>query len=71
MAFFAQDEEENDNPCTKHFETMNSDSEYKVNWKFTLGTTETATYCVRFDYNDKYIASSCADGSIKIFNLYT
>lgn len=29
------------------------------------------TYCVRFDYNDKYIAASKADGSIQIFNMFT
>ena len=39
--------------------------------KFTLGDTTTPTYCVRFDYNDKYIAASCGDGSIRIFNVFT
>ena len=29
------------------------------------------TYCVRFDYNDKYIAAAKGDGSIQIYNLFT
>jgi hypothetical protein len=29
------------------------------------------TFQVRFDYNDKYIAAAMADGSIKIFNVFT
>jgi WD40 repeat protein len=29
------------------------------------------TFCVRFDYNDKYIAAAMADGSIRIWNVFT
>lgn len=39
--------------------------------KYTLGDTSVQTFCVRYCWNDKYIASSCSDGSIKIFNVFT
>ena len=52
-------------------EEPSQSSEFKVKHKFTLGDTSTPTYCVRFDYNDKYIAASCGDGSIRIFNVFT
>jgi len=37
----------------------------------TLGAVDVPTYCVRFDYNDKYIAAAKGDGSIQIYNLFT
>jgi len=37
----------------------------------TLGSIDVPTYCVRFDYNDKYIAAAKGDGSIQIYNLFT
>jgi len=43
----------------------------KITHKYTLGDTSTPTFCVRYDYNDKYIASGCGDGSIRIFNVFT
>ena len=46
-------------------------SEFRVKPKVTLGSVDVATYCVRFDYNDKYVAASKQDGSIQIFNLFT
>jgi len=46
-------------------------SEFRVKPKVTLGTVDMPTFCVRFDYNDKYIAASKLDGSIQIFNLFT
>ena len=52
-------------------EEPSQSSEFKVKHKFTLGDTSSPTYCVRFDYNDKYIAASCGDGSIRIFNVFT
>ena len=39
--------------------------------QYTLGDTKMPTFQVRFDYNDKYIAAAMADGSIKIFNVFT
>ena len=73
MAFLDQNEEEEDqNPCSAVFsEEWSNSSEFKVQWKFTLGDINTPTFCVRFDYNDKYIAASKGDGSIQIFNLFT
>lgn len=44
---------------------------FKVKRKCILGDLDMATYCVRFDYNDKYLAASKQDGSIQIFNMYT
>ena len=66
MAFLDQNEEEEDlNPCSPNFsEEWSNSSEFKVQWKFTLGEITTPTFCVRFDYNDKYIAASKGDGSI-------
>ena len=46
-------------------------SEFRVKPKVTLGSVDVPTYCVRFDYNDKYIAASKGDGSIQIYNLFT
>ena len=62
--------------CLKRFvlnyrEEPSQSSEFRVKHKFTLGDTSTPTYCVRFDYNDKYIAASCGDGTIRIFNVLT
>jgi len=42
-----------------------------VTHKYTLGDTSTPTFCVRYCWNDKYIATGCGDGSIKIFNVFT
>ena len=39
--------------------------------RITLGSVDIPTYCVRYDYNDKYIAAAKNDGSIQIFNLFT
>ena len=46
-------------------------SEFRVKPKCTLGSVDVPTYCVRFDYNDKYIAAAKGDGSIQIYNLFT
>jgi len=46
-------------------------SEFRVKPKVTLGSVDVPTYCVRFDYNDKYIAAAKGDGSIQIYNLFT
>jgi WD40 repeat protein len=67
-----QEDEDNQTPLSAAFqEEPSQSSEFKVKHKFTLGDTSTPTYCVRFDYNDKYIAASCGDGSIRIFNVFT
>lgn len=49
----------------------NPSSNVKITHKYTLGDISMPTFCVRFDYNDKYIAAAMADGSIKIWNVYT
>ena len=46
-------------------------SEFRVKHRCTLGTVDVPTYCVRFDYNDKYVAAAKGDGSIQIYNLFT
>ena len=46
-------------------------SEFRVKPKVTLGSVDVPTYCVRFDYNDKYIAAAKGDGSIQIYNIFT
>lgn len=46
-------------------------SEFRVKPRVTLGSVDVPTYCVRFDYNDKYIAAAKGDGSIQIYNLFT
>ena len=46
-------------------------SEFRIKPKCTLGSVDVPTYCVRFDYNDKYIAAAKGDGSIQIYNLFT
>ena len=73
MAFLANPEEEDDlPPCSGEtmFENAKS-SEVKISLKYTLGDISTPTFCVRFDYNDKYIAAGRGDGSIQIFNVFT
>lgn len=39
--------------------------------KYVLGDVNVPTFCVRFDWHDKYIAAGCADGTIRIFNVFT
>lgn len=46
-------------------------SMYKITENCLLGSTETPTFCVRFDPMDKYIAAGKYDGSIQIFNVLT
>lgn len=43
----------------------------KITHRATLGDTKCPTFSVRYDYNDKYIAAGCGDGTIKIFNVFT
>jgi WD40 repeat protein len=46
-------------------------SDVKISHKYTLGSLDTQTFCVRYDPQDKYIAQGCGDGSIRIFNVFT
>jgi len=69
---FQDNEEDNAEPMSDSFHMeCQKNSEVKVTHKYTLGDTSTATFCVRYDWNDKYIATGCADGTIKIFNVFT
>lgn len=43
----------------------------KIEHKYTLGSTETQSFCVRYDPHDKYLAVGCGDGTIRIFNVFT
>ena len=52
-------------------EENSQSSEFRIKPKVTLGSVDVPTYCVRFDYNDKYIAAAKGDGSIQIYNLFT
>lgn len=50
---------------------VSQSSNVKITHKYTLGTIDKPTFCVRFDYNDKYIAAAMSDGSIAIYNVFT
>ena len=43
----------------------------KISHKYTLGSLDTQTFCVRYDPNDKYLAQGCGDGTIRIYNVFT
>jgi WD40 repeat protein len=43
----------------------------KVTWRSTLGDKSTEIFCVQFDPEDRYIATGCGDGSIRVYNLLT
>ena len=58
-------------PCFASSDEYSQSSEFRVKPKCTLGSVDVPTYCVRFDYNDKYIAAAKGDGSIQIYNLFT
>ena len=65
-------EEDNLVPVSEKF-TLEciKNSDVKITHKYTLGSLENQTFCVRFDPHDKYIAQGCNDGSVKIYNVYT
>jgi WD40 repeat protein len=67
-----KEQEENLAPVSEKF-TLESvkNSEIKISPKYTLGSLENQTFCVRFDPHDKYIAQGCNDGTIKIYNVFT
>ena len=59
-------------PCSpEHKIVPAKNSELKITHKYTLGDVTSPTFCVRFDYFDKYIAAGKGDGSIAIYNVFT
>lgn len=64
--------EEDSTPVSKDFTLeVAKNTTVKINWKYTLGDTSIQTFCVRYDPNDKYIATGCSDGTIRLFNVLT
>ena len=64
--------EENLPPCSPEFKIVPAkNSELKITHKDTLGDVTSPNFCVRFDWNDKYIAAAKGDGSIQIYNVFT
>ncbi|KAL4463228.1 hypothetical protein ABPG74_007229 [Tetrahymena malaccensis] len=43
-------------------------SEIQINSKFTVGDPNTKIFSVKFNYEDKYIACACENGTIRVFN---
>ena len=43
----------------------------KVSYKFTVGEPTNDVYCVRFDPQDRYVATGCKDGTIRVYNVLT
>jgi COMPASS component SWD3 len=43
----------------------------KVSYKFAVGERGNEVYCCRFDPQDRYVATGCKDGSIRIYNVLT
>jgi len=36
-----------------------------------MGDPDTKIFCVKFDYDDKYIAAACEKGEIRVYNTNT
>ena len=65
-------EEDNMVPLSEKFTAVPlKSSKVKISHKYTLGNIDKATFCVRYDPNDKYIAQGCSDGSIRIYNVFS
>jgi len=65
-------EEENLAPVSEKFTLEQvKNSTVKVSHKYTLGSMDTASFCVRYDPSDKYLAQGCGDGTIRIYNVFT
>ena len=65
-------EEQNLAPVSEKFSLeCIKNSDVKVSHKYTLGSLETASFCVRYDPHDKYIAQGCGDGTIRIYNVFS
>lgn len=72
MMQLAEEEEEALVPVSDHYEKDEiKNSAYKVTERAKLGSIDRQTFCVRFDYQDKYLASGHNDGTIRIYNLMT
>jgi WD40 repeat protein len=72
MMMTDKEAEENLPPCSPHYKIVPAkNSELKITEKYVLGDCNSATFCVRFDWNDKYIAAGKGDGSIHIYNVFT
>ena len=67
-----QDDEENLVPVSEKF-TLEciKNSDVKISHKYTLGSLDQQTFCVRYDPLDKYLAQGCGDGTIRIYNVFT
>ena len=65
-------EEENLTPVSEKF-TLEpvKNTTVKIEHKYTLGSLDTQSFCVRYDPHDKYIAVGCGDGTIRIYNVFT
>lgn len=65
-------EEENLAPVSEKFALeCIKNSEVKISHKYTLGSLDHQSFCVRFDPHDKYLAQGCGDGTIRIYNSFT
>lgn len=72
MTQLAEEEEDQLIPVSADYELENvRNANYKVSEKAILGSIDRQTFCVRFDYYDKYIAAGHNDGTIRISNLMT
>lgn len=59
-------------PCSPEHRIVHAkNSTLKITHKSTLGDINSPTFCVRFDWNDKYIAAGKGDGTIHIYNVFT
>ena len=59
-------------PCSpEHRVAHAKNSQLKITHKYTLGDINSPTFCVRFEWNDKYIAAGKGDGTIQIYNVFT
>lgn len=68
----AEEEEEILIPVSDHHVIENvKNASQKVTDKAKLGSTDRQTFCVRYDYYDKYIAAGHNDGTIRIYNMMT
>jgi len=64
--------EENLPPCSpEHKIVLGKNADTKLTHKYTLGDCNVPTFCVKFDWNDKYIAAGKGDGTIQIWNVFT
>jgi COMPASS component SWD3 len=67
-----QEDEDNLVPVSEKF-TLEciKNSDVKISHKYTLGSLDQQTFCVRYEPHDKYLAQGCGDGTIRIYNVFT